>query len=134
LGALLSLLNQLDGSVDTQYQWKIASDNNGRFTLANLHATGSGTPVVLDGVDPTTTTGAALVSELAADSTQGQSWDVQTAGGGYFYLINKATGLVLSLDRAGKAVETTMASAGEQGQWAITPVAISKGENAVGTK
>ena len=124
---LLSLLNQLDGAVDTHYQWRIASDNNGRFTLANIHASGDRATVVLDGVDPSTLTGAALVSEIAADGTPGQSWDVQTAGGGYYYIVNKATGLVLSLDRLGSAIEVPISSARTQGQWAITPVAISKG-------
>ena len=128
VGTLItSLLSQVDGAVETGYQWRIASDNAGEFTLANVHATGSSTPVVLDGVDPSSNSGKALVSELAADGSAGQSWDVQTAGGGYSFLVNKATGLVLSLNNAGLAIEVPMASAGPQAQWAITPVAISRG-------
>ena len=124
---LPSLLNVLDGTVDTHYQWRIASDNNGQFTVANIHATGSSSPVVLDGVDPSSTTGAALVSEIAADGSAGQSWDVQTSGGGFYYLVNKATGMVLAIQSDGRAVEVPMSSAGLQAQWAITPVAISRG-------
>jgi hypothetical protein len=128
VGTLLtSLLSQLDGAVETVYQWRIASDNNGAFTLANIHATGASTPVVIDGVDPGSNSGQPLVSELAADGSTGQSWDVQTAGGGYYFLVNKATGLVLSLDPQGRAIEVPMASAGLQDQWAITPVVISRG-------
>ena len=129
VGTLLtSLLYELDGAVDTHYQWQIASDNNGAFTLVNIHATGSSSaPVVLDGVDASSTSGKPAVSELAADHSAGQSWDVQTAGGGYYYIVNKATGLVLSLNEQGAAIEVPMASAGELGEWAITPVAISRG-------
>lgn len=123
---LFSLLNQLDGQVDTHSQWNIASDNNGRFTLANVHASG-GTPVVLDGGDANTNAGSSFVSDLAADGSAGQNWDVQTAGDGYFYIVNKATGLILSMDHTGRAVEVPMASVKEQGQWAITPVAILRG-------
>ncbi len=125
--SVLSLSSALDGAVGTGYQWRIASDNSGEFTLSNIHATGTGTPVVLDGIDPASNNGTPLVSEIAADMSAGQSWDVMTAGGGYSYIVNKATGLVLSLAADGHAVEVPMSAAGFQGQWAITPVAISRG-------
>ena len=124
---LLSLISELNGAVDTHYQWRIASDNNGAFTVANIHATGSSTPVVIDGVDPNTNNGTPLVSELAADGSTGQSWDVQTAGNGFYYIVNQSTGQALGLNQYGLAVEVPMANAGQSAQWAITPVAISKG-------
>lgn len=85
-------------------------------------------PVVLDGVDPGATGLHPRVTQRAADGTPGQSWDVQTAGGGYYFLVNQATGLVLSLNLNGSAHEVTMASAGRLAQWAITPVILSRGD------
>ena len=114
-----SLLAGLDGIVDTRLQWTIASDNNGAFTIANLHASGNDRTVVLDAASET------AVTETTANGLPQQSWDVQTAGDGYFYLVNQSTGQVLGLDDRGYAVEQSQASAGQSAQWAITPVAIS---------
>ena len=105
--------------MDTRLQWTIASDNNGAFTIANLHASGNGRTVVLDAASET------AVTETTASGLPEQSWDVQTAGNGYFYLVNQSTGQVLGLDDRGHAVEQSQASAGQSAQWAITPVAIS---------
>jgi arabinogalactan endo-1,4-beta-galactosidase len=116
-----SLLAGLDGIVDTRMQWTIASDNNGAFTIANLQASGNGRTVVLDAASAT------AVTETTANGAPQQSWDVQTAGDGYFYLVNQSTGQVLGLDDHGHAVEQSQASAGQSAQWAITPVAISGG-------
>ena len=122
----IPLLTLLDGAVNTHSQWKITSDNKGAFLVANIHAS-RGSPVVLDGIDPRSANSKPLVSELAVDGSAGQSWDIETAGGGYYYVVNQATGLVLSLDQRGRAIEVAQSAAGSQGQWAITPVAISKG-------
>ena len=116
-----SLLAGLDGIVDTRMQWTIASDNNGAFTIANLQASGNGRTVVLDAASAT------AVTETTANGAPQQSWDVQTAGDGYFYLVNQSTGQVLGLDDHGHAVEQSQASAGQSAQWAITPIAISGG-------
>lgn len=115
----------LDGSVAVQEQWRIASDNDGEFVLTNIGASAGSRSVVLDGVDPSSNANKAIVSELSADGSSGQSWDVVTASGGFFYLVNKGTGLVLSLGPGGKAVEVEQDTAGKLGQWAITPVAIT---------
>jgi arabinogalactan endo-1,4-beta-galactosidase len=117
-----SWLTGLDGIVDPRSQWTIASDNNGAFTIANLHASKNGQPVVLDA------TGSPAVTEATANGSPQQSWDVQTAGNGYFYLVNQATGLVLGLNDRGQAVQQPQASSGQGAQWAITPVANSAGQ------
>lgn len=114
-----SWLSGLDGIVDPRSQWTIASDNNGAFTIANLHASRNGQPVVLDA------TGSQAVTEATATGSPQQSWDVQTAGNGYFYLVNQATGLVLGLDDRGHALQQLQATLGQAAQWAITPVGIS---------
>jgi arabinogalactan endo-1,4-beta-galactosidase len=117
--SLFSFLSGLDGIVDSRSQWTIASDNNGAFTIANLHASKNGQPVVLDG------TGSPAVTEATANGSPQQSWDVQTAGNGYFYFVNQATGSVLGLDDRGHATLQPMAGSGQAAQWAITPVAMS---------
>jgi len=114
-----SLLSGLDGIVDPRSQWIIASDNNGAFTIANLRASLNGQPVVLNA------TGSQAVTEAAANGSPQQSWDVQTAGNSFFYLVNEATGLVLGLDDRGHAVQQPQANSGQGAEWAITPVAIS---------
>jgi arabinogalactan endo-1,4-beta-galactosidase len=119
--SLFSLLSGLDGIVDSRSQWTIASDNSGAFTIANLHASTNGKPVVLDA------TGSPLVTEAIANGSPQQSWDVQTAGKGYFYFVNQSTGLVLGLDDRGRVVQQTQTNSGQSAQWAITPVAISGG-------
>jgi len=120
--SLFSLLSRLDGVIDPRSQWIITSDNNGAFTIANLHASATGQSVVLDA------TGSQAVTQATANGSPQQSWDVQTAGNGFFYLVNEATGLVLGLDDRGNAVQQLQASAGQAAQWAITPVAISGGQ------
>jgi len=119
--SLFSLFSGLDGIVDPRSQWIIASDKNGAFTITNLYASTNGQSVVLDA------TGSQAVTEAATNGSPQQSWDVQTAGNGFFYLVNEATGLVLGLDDRGNAVQQSLASAGQAAQWAITPVAISGG-------
>jgi arabinogalactan endo-1,4-beta-galactosidase len=116
-----SWLSGLDGIVDPRSQWVITSDNKGAFTIANLHASRNGQPVVLDAI------GSQEVTEATANGSPQQSWDVQTAGNGYFYLVNQATGLVIGLDDWGHAVQQPQANSGQAAQWAITPVAISGG-------
>jgi hypothetical protein len=115
---ILSLLPGLDGIVGAQSQWTIASDNNGAFTIANVFASESGHPVVLDA------TSAQNVTQTTANGSQSQSWDVQTAGNGYFYLVNQATGLVLGANAQGHAVEQSQSGAGSTAQWQITPVSV----------
>ena len=110
--SLFSLLSGLDGIVDARSQWTIASDNNGAFTIANLHASKNGQPVVLDG------TGSPAVTEATANGSPEQSWDVQTAGNGYFYFVNQATGQVLGLDDRGRAAQQPLAGSGQAAQWA----------------
>lgn len=117
-----SWLSGFDGVVDTRSQWNIASDNKGAFTIENLHASRNGQPVVLDA------TGSSAVAEALANGAPQQSWDVQTAGNGYFYLVNQSTGLVVGLDDWGQAVQQPQATSGQAAQWAITPVAISGGQ------
>ena len=118
---LASILAGIDGVVQPQDQWTIASNGNGAFTVANRLASRNGKTVVL-GV-----TAAGKVTQTAADGSAQQDWDVQTAGKGYFTLVNQAAGLVLSLDELGRAIAAPPSGATTATQWTITPVAISGG-------
>ena len=118
---LLSVLTGIEGAVDTRAQWRIASNNNGAFTIANVHASAGGAATALDG-------SATIVVDATADGAAGQQWDVQTAGNGYYYLVDQASGAVLTADVDQPATTVPLASAGTSAQWAITPVAISTGK------
>ena len=116
---LASLLSSQSGIVDPHSQWIIASDNNGAFTITNQQASSSRS-IVLDAETGT------KVAEAAASGAPSQSWDVQTAGNGFFYLVNQSTGMALGLDNLGRVVQQPYSGAAQSAQWAITPVAISQ--------
>ena len=115
---LASFLSEIDGSVDIHAQWRIASDHNGAFTITNS----SGTATLLDGSSGTT------VVDASPTGASGQQWDVQTAGDGFFYLVNQASGAALSATIGNAATTVPITSAANAGEWAITPVAISTGK------
>ena len=117
---ILSLLSSFDGIVDTHFQWRITGNGNGAFTIASVHAAAG--PGVLDGSSGST------VVDASANSSSGQAWDVRTAGGGFFYLVNQASGAVLAVNGPGIAKEVPLAGATSSAEWAITPVAISTGK------
>lgn len=95
------------------------SNGNGGFTIANVQASASGSSIVLDGSSGST------VVDATADGAPGQQWDVQTGGDGFFYLVNQASGAVLSAHPGQTANTVAITGAGSRAEWAITPVAIS---------
>ncbi len=121
-GGLASLLSGLDGAVDTRFQWRIVSNGSGAFTIGNVHNATGGSTGVLDGFSGGT------VIDAPANGTPGQAWDVQTAGNGYFYLVNQASGNVLNAKALGTATQTPLHGASASAEWEITPVAISTGK------
>lgn len=119
--ALSGLLSAVDGIVDTHFAWNIASTGNGAFTLTNVQAADSGAVAVLDGSAPRS------VVTAGANGSQGQAWDIQTAGNGFYYLVNEGSGEVLADSGTAGATETPLAGAGQSAEWSVTPVVISKG-------
>ena len=119
---LPGLVSALDGVVDTHFEWSIASDNNGAFTVTNVGAMDSGEAAALDGSSES------LVVAASANGSSTQAWDIQTAGGGFFYLVNKGSGEVLADDGAQGATQTSLSGAGSAAEWAIAPVVISTGK------
>jgi arabinogalactan endo-1,4-beta-galactosidase len=70
-------------------QWRIQSNGDGYFQVsiadAKIH------PLVLDGTDVNNTTAAKPTNGA------GQEWDVHSLGGGFFQILNRATGQPISL-------------------------------------
>jgi arabinogalactan endo-1,4-beta-galactosidase len=95
------------GIISQHQQWIITSNGDGYFQVANGN-NGSGTNVLDNG--GSTTASAAVVQNTAAASTPGQEWNIITAGGGYYSLINKGSGLVLDAPSAAAVQQTTASS------------------------
>jgi arabinogalactan endo-1,4-beta-galactosidase len=72
VGARLSgLLSGVDGVVDTRFQWRIASNKDGAFTIDNVHASDSGNPAILDGSSESS------VVDAGGDGSPGQAWNIE---------------------------------------------------------
>jgi arabinogalactan endo-1,4-beta-galactosidase len=119
------------GIVSQHQQWKIASNGDGYFQLGNGNS-GSGTNV-LD-ADQGTATGSSVVQNTAAaTTTASQEWNILTAGGGYFALVNRSSGLVLGATSSSSIQQTSASSvaqdwviaASNNQLWQIVPVHIS---------
>jgi arabinogalactan endo-1,4-beta-galactosidase len=121
-GAYLDVTTD-NGSQGLTQQWLLASNGNGYFTIKN---NGGANPAnVLDDPGGSTTAGAQLEQlSLSGSGTAEQLWNVVTAGNGYYYIVNDASGQVLDLNSSGYAVQNTQSAATSQ-MWQIIPVHIS---------
>jgi arabinogalactan endo-1,4-beta-galactosidase len=113
------------GNPSLTQQWNIASKNDGYFQIASLKPGPGNTTNVLDDSAGSTSSGTAIIQSLA-DGSGEQEWDVVSAGGGYFNIVNHLGGLVLDTNggtgpQAGFVVQETQSSAQTQ-QWEIVPV------------
>jgi arabinogalactan endo-1,4-beta-galactosidase len=103
-------------------QWQISSDGDGYFRIANVNASASGVPNVLDDTGGATSAGSPIV-QASATGTEEQEWDVVTAGGGYFDIVNRVSGLVLGINSGtGLADQQTLVSSTPAQEWQIVPV------------
>jgi arabinogalactan endo-1,4-beta-galactosidase len=123
-----AMLNTVDdtGSPSLSQQWSITSHNNGYFQIASLNPGSGSTKNVLDDSAGSTAAGNAVIQAPASASNE-QEWDVVSAGGGYFNLLNHLSGLVM--DTAGGAgaqtgfvVQEAQNSGAQTQQWQIVPV------------
>jgi len=120
----------LDAEADTgtptlSQQWRITSNNDGYFQIASLNPGGGNTTNALDDSGGSTVSGNAIV-QAASGSGQELEWDVVSAGNGYFYLVNRASGLVLDMAggvgaQSGFAVQEPQNSNSATQQWQIVP-------------
>jgi len=91
-----------NGNPTLSQQWRITSNGDGYFQIASANpGAGDTTNVLAD-------SGGSMI-QSPSGSGQQLEWDIVSAGNGYFNLVNRASGLVLSED------------SGSQ-QWQIVPV------------
>jgi hypothetical protein len=114
------------GNPSLSQQWSITSNNNGYFQIASLNPGAGSTKNVLDDSAGSTAAGNAIVQSPANTSTE-QEWDVVSAGGGYFNLVNHLSGLVIDTAggtgaQTGFVVQETQNSTTQTQQWQIVPV------------
>lgn len=110
-----------DGSPATSEQWRITSNGNGFFQIASVDPGPGATVNVLDDSGGSSSTGNPVVQSLA-NGSQEQEWDLVSAGNGFFNFKNRASGLVLDLDKSGLAVQQTQSANTSTQQWQIIPV------------
>lgn len=80
--------------ITSQHQeWQITGDGNGYFQIASLNPA---TPTNVLDTQGLTTPGSPVVQVSSAANTASQTWDIVTAGNGYYTITNSASGLVLA--------------------------------------
>lgn len=119
-GAQLSTLAD-SGSPGPSQQWQITSNGDGFFRIASLNPGPGSTVNVLDDSNGSSSAGNPVL-QSEANGSQGQEWDVASAGNGYFNLTNRQSTLVLDLNSSGFAVQQAQNSAAQTQQWQIVPV------------
>jgi alpha-L-fucosidase len=115
-----------NGNPTLSQQWRITSNNDGFFQIASLNPGAGSTTNMLDDSGGSTVSGNAMV-QSPSGSGQELEWNIVSAGGGYFYFVNRASGLVLDMNggtgaQTGFAVQEPQNNNSATGQWQIVPV------------
>jgi len=114
------------GSPSLSQQWRITSDLDGYFQVANLNPGAGSTTNALDNSGASTTSGTAIVQSAANSSTE-QEWTIVSVGNGYFSLINHLSGLALDTSGgsgalSGFVVQEPQSGSAQTQQWQIVAV------------
>lgn len=112
------------GSESPFQQWLVSSNGDGYFRITNAATAQSGVPNALDDSGGSKSAGNAVV-QASASTAQEQEWDVVTAGGGYFNIVSRVSGLNLDLNAAGLAIQQTPGASVLSQQWQIVPVHVT---------
>ena len=83
-----------NGSASLGEQWSLTSNGDGFLQIANL-ATAQGAALVLDN-NGSNASGSSVALNTAVAGDAAQEWNLVTAGGGNYTIVNKASGLVLT--------------------------------------
>ena len=126
-----------DGGASLSQQWSITSNGDGYLQFANLGAAQGSPALVLDNAG-TSNSGSTVVLNAASSGDASQEWNLVTAGGGQYTLVNKASGLVLAATGSGALQQQSPTStnldwivpAGNTQLWQILPVHITEGGSA----
>jgi arabinogalactan endo-1,4-beta-galactosidase len=123
------------GAEALSQQWTITSNGDGTFQIANQNVTNGATPEVLDN-GGSSTAGATVTAQVASSGSTAQAWDILSAGGGNYAIVNQASGMVLT-SSSGIVQEQPTASnsdwittADASQQWKIVPVNITAASTA----
>jgi arabinogalactan endo-1,4-beta-galactosidase len=121
-----SLDTAADTGVENLYQqWRIASNGDSYFRITSANAGQSGVPNGLDDAGASTNPGSPVVQSSTSTSME-QEWDAVTAGGGYFNIVNRTSGLNLDISAStGLAIQQSPSSSSLTQQWEIVPVHIT---------
>jgi len=114
------------GNPALSQQWRITSNNDGYFQIASLNPGAGGDTNVLDDSGGSALSGNAIVQSPSGGG-QELEWDIVSAGNGYFFFVNRASGLVLDMNggtgaQAGFAVQEPQNNNSATQQWQIVPV------------
>jgi arabinogalactan endo-1,4-beta-galactosidase len=114
------------GNPTLSQQWNITSNNDGYFQISSAKAGPGNSANVLDNSAGSTSSGTAVV-QSPADGSAEQEWDVVSAGGGYFNVLNRLSGMALDTNggigpQAGFVVQETQSDTAQTQQWQIIPV------------
>ncbi len=127
-----------DGGATLGQQWSILSNGDGYLQIANLDVAQGTTAQVLDN-SGSSASGSAVVLNPASSGDASQEWNLVTAGGGAYTLVNKASGLVLAASGAGQVQQQSPAStsldwitpASNAQLWLVVPIHITEGATTV---
>jgi arabinogalactan endo-1,4-beta-galactosidase len=109
-----------NGGASVNQQWSVTSDGNGYLQIANLSVAQGATAAVLDN-NGSSNSGGTVVLNAAVTGAASQAWNLVTAGGGYYTIVNKASGLVLAVAGSGAGTIEQQTPASSSMDW-ITPV------------
>ena len=115
-----------DGNPSLSQQWRIISNNDGYFRIASLEPGPDNTTNVLGNSGGSMRSGSAITQTQSGSGRQ-LEWNIVSAGGGYFRLVNRLSGLVLDIGgglgaQAGFAVQEPQHGNSTTQQWQIVPV------------
>jgi arabinogalactan endo-1,4-beta-galactosidase len=115
-----------DGNPTLSQEWRITSNNDGYFQIANLNPGASNTTNVADDSGGSTLSGSAVVQSPSGGGSETE-WNIVSAGNSYFSFINRVSGLALDMAggagaQAGFAVQEPQNNSSATQQWQIVPV------------
>jgi hypothetical protein len=118
-GAMLDAKTD-SGNPTLSQQWRISSNNDGYFQIASRNPGAGNSTNVLDDSGGSISSGNVIVLSPPGSARE-LEWNVVSAGNGYFYFVNQASGLVLDIN-GGFAVQEPQDSNSMTQQWQIVPV------------
>jgi arabinogalactan endo-1,4-beta-galactosidase len=132
-GTPLSVVTS-DGGATVSEQWSINSNGDGYLQIANLGVSQGSPAQVLDN-SGATTSGSTVVLNAASSGDASQEWNLVTAGGGNYTIVNKSSGLVLTASNSGAIEQQSATStvldwivpANNTQLWQVVPVHITEG-------